>query len=217
MQSSAARIEARIAQAPNPIWKWSLIYNYLKDDPTDIQPTFSYTDYRTLLGFFLARQGKFDDFLFDDVTDDLVGPALLPNGTPNPQAPLQLIQDVNTDIWYSPVQRNMGGFYEDVTDLGPAGIKPYANGLVQSSPVNYSLLGPGLTINGASFYGLYLQWAATPVPPITAEFSFYQRVRFDADEQDFEQFMQFLWTIGGPDASQGAGYVKLITARSANL
>jgi hypothetical protein len=64
-----------------------------------------------------------------------------------------------------------------------------------------------------------------PTAPITAEFYFYFRVRFEADSQDFEKFLGVgaaavragqgggYWTIGGSESQNGAGTLKLTTAR----
>jgi hypothetical protein len=70
-----------------------------------------------------------------------------------------------------------------------------------------------------------------PVGPISAQFNFYFRVRFDTDEQDFEKFLGIgsaasntiagqgggYWTIGGSEAQNGAGTLKLTTARPVPL
>jgi Conserved hypothetical protein 2217 (DUF2460) len=217
-QSSPGFNETRIAQTANPRWSWSLIYNYMKNSPYDLVPGYNYPDYQILAGFILARQGKFDSFLWNDPYDNTVGPALLTGGIPNPAAQLQVVQDPTTGIYYSPIQRSFGGqYYEDITDLQASGIAIYANGALMSAPTNYSLGGPGLAIPGNTFQGLYAQWVAAPATPVTAQFNFYFRVRFDSDDQDIEQFMQFLWTIGGPDASQGEGYLKFSTVKTENL
>jgi hypothetical protein len=50
---------------------------------------------------------------------------------------------------------------------------------------------------------------------VSAQFAFYFRVRFAEDTQDFEQWAQELWTIGGANAQQGSGTLKLRTARPA--
>ncbi len=64
-------------QWQNPKWNWTLIYEYLKANPYDVLPQYSpYTDYATLQGFFLARYGSAQPFLFDDPSDDVVGPAI---------------------------------------------------------------------------------------------------------------------------------------------
>jgi hypothetical protein len=277
VQSSPAEVTLRIAQMQNPIWNWTLIYNYLKNNPNDIPAGFIYTDLQQLMGFGLARQGAFDDFLFNDPDDNSVGPALATNtwkplwnipigasildsanhwqqvtaittgitgagpsaptfnhaggttvdagvtwtdrglytsaGYPNPAALLQVV--TNAGVSYSPVQRYMGGqFFEDITDLNGS-IAVYANGVLQSgSGVNYTLLGPGLTLPGAAYQGLYLQWVGTPTQPITATFNFYFRVRFEMDKQDFEKFLALVWTVGGPDTKNGSGMIKLVSSRA---
>lgn len=62
-------------QWQNPKWEFTLIYEYLKDNPYDVLPQYSpYTDYATLQGFFLANYGSAAQFLFDDPSDDTVGP-----------------------------------------------------------------------------------------------------------------------------------------------
>ena len=53
-------------QWQNPKWEFTLIYEYLKDNPYDVLPQYSpYTDYATLQGFFLANYGSAAQFLFD--------------------------------------------------------------------------------------------------------------------------------------------------------
>jgi len=79
VQGSPNGYELRVAQSNNPIWHFSLTYDYLYDTYSSAQNTMPYTPYTdlsTLMGFFMARQGKFDDFLFTDPTDHSVGPAL---------------------------------------------------------------------------------------------------------------------------------------------
>lgn len=67
--------EVRVAQNVNPVWEWQLIYDYV-DDGTPQTQFSPYSDYRILQGFHLARGGQYDDFLFDDITDDQVGPPM---------------------------------------------------------------------------------------------------------------------------------------------
>src|ERR1700740_1901259 len=62
VQESVSGKENRAALRRYPLWKWSLSFNFLRDD--------SNNEFRTLLGFYLARQGAYDSFLFDDVDDD---------------------------------------------------------------------------------------------------------------------------------------------------
>jgi hypothetical protein len=141
---------------------------------------------------------------------------------PNVLAELPLVQDTVTGLWYSPLQRNLGGFYEDITDLDQTSVTPtfYANGVQQTagtSPTGtYSLsTTPGLAIPGYAYMGQYVAWnsGVTPVAPITALFNFYFRVRFEEDMQDFEKFMALIWTIGGGQSKSGSGQVKFRSSR----
>lgn len=153
---------------------------------------------------------------------------------------VQLVND-GAGNYYSPLQRNIGGlFLEDVTDLNPqdgSGLKVWANGVPQVAGTNYNLLGPGLSIPGYSFQGMYLAWigggggggfgdggfgdtgfgdgpsGGAPATPITAAFNFYFRVRFEDDKQDFEKFLYRLWTIGGAEGQRGSGMMKLMTRK----
>lgn len=59
--------------------------------------------------------------------------------------------------------------------------------------------------------------SANPAGPITAQFGFYYRLRFDSDMQDFEKFINQLWSIGGDYSKNGSGMLKLTTARPVSL
>jgi hypothetical protein len=71
----------RLVQAQNPRWHWTLTYEYLKDNPQDLVSSLApHTDYRYLQGFFLKLQGKYAEFLFDDLYDDTIGMRPAPGG-----------------------------------------------------------------------------------------------------------------------------------------
>lgn len=213
-QDSPNFFETRIQQAKNPRWHWEMSFDVLRDSTT-------YTEYRQLQGFILSLAGKFGDFLFNDLTDNYVGPAL--NGsTPNTDAELQMVND-GAGNYYSPVQRNFGGaFLEDITDLNGA-ITVYDNGTlctqVSSAPTagQFVLAGPGLAIAGSAYEGMYLQWGAAPTGPVTAQFNFYFRVHFEEDTQDFEQFLSTMWTVGGSESKNGSGYLKFCSSKIAQI
>lgn len=211
VQTAPNGASIRIAQRRNPIWHWQLTYDYLYGrfpSPNNTQAYAPYTDIDVLQGFFLARQAQFDDFLFTDPKNHAVGPALF-GGLPNLQAQLQVVND-GAGTYYSPIQRNVGGaFWEDITDLNGA-IAVYANGVLTTA---YTLAGPGLALPGSSFLGLYLRWSSAPATPVTAQFAYYFRVRFESDTQDFEQFLDELYTIGGSGSKNGSGMLKLMSAR----
>lgn len=202
LQRAVSAAETRIVNWINPIWHWELIYDYLRDDAPNSPLTA--TDLQTMMGFYMARQGQFDSFLYPDPDDNTV--------TTTSQT-LSLLNIGGT--YYTPVQRAMGSsgdiFYEDITDFNGTP-QFYANGVLQTTPANYTLLGPGVALAGYSFAGYVIQWVGTPTGPITANFSFYFRVRFDMDKMAFDKFVNQLWTLGGSEASQSAA-LKLISAR----
>jgi hypothetical protein len=218
--------DVRLSQMTNPLWSFLLMYDFLHDFFWGSFTTVS--ELRTLMGFFNANYGSGGSFLFTDPDDCYVGPALV-SGSPNtPLAELSVVND-GAGNYYSPVQRTLDGvFYEDITDLNGA-IAVYADGTlatVGSGSGQYEVLGPGLALPGFSCMGLYLKWGSEPSGPITAEFNFYFRMRFDKDNQDFEKFLNVgttgqwvagqgggYWTIGGSEAVNGSGQLKLTTSR----
>lgn len=83
VQQAANFYTTRIINSQNPIWHWTLVYEYLKDNPQDLVSTLApYTDYRFLEGFLLANQGQFAEFLFDDLSDDTIGMRSQQPGSP---------------------------------------------------------------------------------------------------------------------------------------
>jgi hypothetical protein len=204
-----------IRQMYNPIWHFELPYNFLEDKSFG-NYTGRFTELRALMGFFCGQGGQWDDFLFDDPDDDFSGPALNADSSPNTtSAQLQVVND-GAGNYYSPIQRNLGGwFMEDITDLNPgrAALKVYANGVLQSLGTDYTVNGPGLTLPSSSFIGMYLHWVAgAPAAPVTAEFGFYFRVRFEEDMAKFEQMLSQIWAAGGELAS-GSMSIKFKTHR----
>ncbi len=190
-------MNTRIVLAQNPRWHWELMFDVLRQSAT-------FNEYQQLQGFILQLRGQGLDFLYSDPSDNHVGPALV-SGLPNtPNAELSVVSD-GLGNWYSPVQRYMGGFLEDITNLDGA-ITVYDNGALQtqvsSAPVagQFVLAGPGLALPGSSYLGLYLEWGAAPTGPVTAEFDFYFLCQMESDLQTFDQFLSIMWTIGGSEA-----------------
>src|SRR5436305_967210 len=75
-QESPNGYSLRIAQSSNPIWHLQLVWDYVYDAYLSLNNTQAYapyTDLQTLMGFFLARRGKFDDFLLLDPNDFSAG------------------------------------------------------------------------------------------------------------------------------------------------
>jgi hypothetical protein len=224
--------EMRLPQTTNPIWEWTLMYDFLHDFFWGSFTAVS--ELRTLMGFFNDQYGQSASFLFTDPDDNYVGPALVSSSPNIPLAQLALVND-GAGNYYSPIQRTLDGVsYEDITDLNGA-IAVYADGVLCTAGTGagqYQVLGPGLAIPGYAYMGLYLKWGAgtPPTGPITAQFNFYFRVRFSSDNQDFEKFLNVgatgqwvagqgggYWTIGGSESQNGSGQLKIRTARPAPL
>lgn len=218
VQSSPNKVETRIAQRQNPVWRWNLNYDQLYNDLTN--PSYAVSELETLMGFYLAVQGQLGEFLFEDPEDNTVGSVATPQT-------LQLVNDGTN--YYTPLQRNLGAqFLEDLTDINKQGAgsyfpagggalnKIFANGVQKNEGTHFSVLGPGLSYAGFSSAAMYLNWGASaPTPPITGNFKFYFRVRFEEDKQDFEKFLRRLWTIGGTEGSRGSGTLTLVSSRAA--
>lgn len=70
IQESVAGREVRVQNFQNPIWEFTLSYEYLLNDPKSRDEN-EQTPLETLVGFFLTRGGQFDDFLLNE--SDLTG------------------------------------------------------------------------------------------------------------------------------------------------
>jgi uncharacterized protein (TIGR02217 family) len=152
--------EYRAAYFSLPLWKFKLSYEVLRAGAQQ--------ELQQLVGFFNARQGSFDTFLYADPTDSAVVAQQF--GTGNGAATtFQLV-------------RSLGGNSEPVAAL-QAAPSIYANGALQSSGVSVNLNTGLATFTVAPANGVALTWTG----------SFYYRCRFLHDELDLENFMQNLW------------------------
>jgi len=163
--------ELRALDQPNPIWSWTLTYPLLRDRWDTRGPGLGtpYDELRTLAGFFLQQQGAFQPFLFDDPSDHAATAQFLGTGDSSATA-YQLV-------------RTMGGFAEPIT--APNTVSAiYFDGLLQS-PAGYSL-------DAAT--GLVTFTTSPPAgEAVTADFTYWFRVRFSDDTAEFENFMLQLW------------------------
>lgn len=174
VQRAVSGRELRVLDQPNPIWTWTLTYTMLRDK-NDTRgttgPGVGYDELRTLMGFFLQQQGSFQPFLYDDPTDD--------------QASAQAIGTGDGSATSFQLVRSMNGFAEPIT--APHAVSTiYFNGMMQSS----SSYGVDANTGIVTF--------VSPPPAgqlLTADFSYYFRVRFGDDSADFENFLYQLWAL----------------------
>src|SRR4029079_4998328 len=127
---SLAGREVRVQNFANPIWEFTLSYEYLLNDPRFRDET-EQTPLETLGGFFLARGGQFDDFLLNE--SDLTGrledsvysgqPIAIGDGT---SKSFQLV-------------RNIGGFLEAVQNSMNQTATMYVSGVRKVQGADYSI------------------------------------------------------------------------------
>jgi len=169
VRTAASGQETRVALWPAPRWHFKLGYDLLRADANQ--------ELQTLMGFFLARQGQYDSFLYQDPDDNAVTGQPLGVGDGATTA-FQLL-------------RSFGGFAEPVRapNLG-ATLNVYLAGVAQSSS-SYAVSGWGTATPGM----LTFDTAPGAGVAIAADFSFYFPVRFAADLAEFSQFMHQLWEL----------------------
>ena len=169
VQRSVSGRETRAADWTYPQWKWSLPIEFLRSlAPAELQ---------TLAGFYNARQGQFDSFLFADPVDNAATAQQIGIGD-GATAQFQLV-------------RAFGGFLEPVTApnlSAPCAIS--VNGTV-ASPSTYTVLGWGNTDPGT------VNFAAAPAAGavILASFAFLWPCRFTSDNVEFENFLAGYWSV----------------------
>lgn len=166
IQKSVSGKELRTAYMAYPLWKYTLTYEVLRDDTVN-------NELKTLAGFFLARQGQYDSFLFTDPDDSSVTAQSFGTGDGTTTA-FQLI-------------RTYGGFAEPVQNVnGTPSI--YVAGVLKTVTTHYTISSTGLvtfTAGNIPTAGQALTWTG----------SYYQRCRFLMDAADFEKFMKQLWEL----------------------
>jgi hypothetical protein len=73
IQRAASGRELRALDYPYPLWQFTLVFDFLRDNPSA-----GFNELRTLMGFYMLCQGAYSTFLFDDPTDNQVSRQILP-------------------------------------------------------------------------------------------------------------------------------------------
>lgn len=163
--SASGRGEIRVSLQPYPIWTWDFPVNWARGSEQNQNSVYQY-----LLGFFLAMGGQFSDFLYQDPYDNQISdssPAYF--GTADGKTVnFQLIRPIGIG---SDIVQNLNG--------SPT---LYLNGV---KTTDYEMDSAGVVSfkSSAPADGVILTWSG----------SYYYRVRFDSDSQEFEQMMDELW------------------------
>jgi uncharacterized protein (TIGR02217 family) len=160
VQTAASGKETRLSFWSYPIWQYSIGYDVLRSDAVNLE-------LQTLLGFFNARQGAYDDWLFNDPDDNSCTANFFATG------------DGTTTAFQ--LARTWGGVLEPVravnaiTQVTKAGSPTTAYTLNSNTGV--------ITFNTAPGAGQALAWSGT----------FYWRCRFMDDQVTASKFMKNLW------------------------
>lgn len=157
VQKSASGRELRAAFFSYPLWRFRLTFNVLRQ-----------ADLTTLAGFFNARQGSFDTFLFLDPVDNSVTNQNFGVG------------DGTTKKFQ--LARTYGGVVEPVFGaIGTPAVK--VNGVSTGAfTIDNNAC---VTFTTAPAAGAVLSWTG----------QYYFRCRFVQDSSEFEQFMSNLWNL----------------------
>lgn len=164
VQTALSGKEIRLAFMQYPLWQYELTYNVLRE-------VVSLAELQYLVGFFLQRQGKLDNWLFDNPRDRSVA-----------DYQFALCDGVTTQFQLT---RTYGGFVEPVQSVNViTNLK--SNGSTITNPADYTISTTGLvTLTAAGTNGHALTWTGT----------YYTRVRFTEDMLEFNNFMYQLWEL----------------------
>lgn len=155
--------EVRVSNYAYPIWTWEMSYEFLRAGAEE--------ELQTLMGFFLARSGTFDTFLYADPDEDNV----LTKVTLG-------IGDSSQTVWH--LSKTFAGFTEPCGYVDPSSIRVYFGDVEQLS--GWTFFSP----NGIVFA------SAPPIDTVVkADYTWYYRVRFGDDSQTYSQFMFELWEL----------------------
>jgi len=161
VQRSVNLSELRASFADAPVYRFKLAYDMLRDNVAN-------AELKSLQGFFLARYGAWDSFLFTDPTDASISGQSFGTG------------DGLTTVFQ--LTRSYGGATEDVANVNAITSITLAN----TPTSNYTQNAGVITFTSAPAANVAIAWTG----------SYYYRCRFVNDTQDFTQFMYQLWEAG---------------------
>lgn len=162
VQTAYSGRELRSSAYSEPLWEFNLTYDVLRANV-------AYQELQQLVGFFLARRGRFDSFYYTDPDDCQATDVSLGNA-------------VSGQLTYK-LKKTFGGFSETIGALnGSPVIK--LNGVTQSGAL-YTVGKNSITFLAQPTVG----------QPLTGTYAYYYDVRFKKDEEEFEQFLKDLWKL----------------------
>lgn len=153
--------ELRATFASTPVYDFTLAYDLLRD-------SISHQELKSLAGFYMARFGAWDSFLFQDPDDSVALGQAFGTGD-GVTEDFQLI-------------RSFGDWNEPTKNIGSADI--YVDAVLQTPTTDYTRSSTGLiSFTSAPAANTSLTWDGV----------YYFRCRFTNDTTEFNQFMRQLW------------------------
>lgn len=169
VMESVSGKETRVAYWSAARYTWKLTFEFLRASTT-------FSEFQNLWGFYSARQGRYDSFLFQDDTDNTAVGASLGSGDGSNKA-FQL-------------RRQFGGssaINEPI--LAPNAVTRVTIGGSSVSTSQFTVGAWGSSVPGI------ITFSTTPGNGVAigANFTYYFPVRFDIDASSFVEFMSKLW------------------------
>jgi len=160
-QTSVLGVDKTLNLRPYPRWTFTLAYEYLVDKSS------ADDDIQQLIGFYLNRYGKYDDWLYYDLYDNTCTKQTFGTG------------DGSTTVFQ--LCRSYGTFIEPVIGIVT---KPtiYIDGTATTA-FTWTTKGK-ITFTTAPDSDAILKWSG----------DFYYRCRFTEDETEFEEIVNNLWS-----------------------
>lgn len=164
VHSTASGKEQRGGFYSRPYYRWVVSFSVLRQ-------AVAFAEYQSLIGFYNARQGRLDSFLYSDPTDNAVVAENFGTGDGTATA-FQL-------------KRAVGTSSESIFDLNGAPLI-YIAGVLKTVVTHYNISATGLvTFVTAPAAAAALTWTG----------AYYFRCRFEADSAEFRNFMSQLWGV----------------------
>jgi len=192
VNKTAGGQEIRIPNWPYPLETFDLPINYLHDSVVQ-SPGFA-ADFEELYGFFVARLGPWDSFLYQDPTDNYTVTLAQYEGL-SPTTGQNVIATGDGTTKSFQLFRTIGGALQPIYDingitatLAPPLSAPYCNvylnGVLQGSGFSVSNTGL-LTFTSAPGNSVH----------VAADFSYFKRCVFADDSIDFTRNYQHIWKV----------------------
>lgn len=163
MQESVSGKELSVSLMSYPLRRYSLSYEFLRAGAE--------AELQQLEGFFNARRGRHDTFLYSDPDDSTVVDQSFGSG------------NGSQTVFF--LARTRGGYAEPVQALNGVPVIKVA-GVTKATPADYTISATGMvTFAVAPAVAADLTWSG----------SYYWRCRFLRDETEFDQFLQDLWSL----------------------